>query len=57
MAKAAVEETTTYLLTLELTAEELALLRAMMQNTWADETNVEVSLRETIFNACNKFNL
>lgn len=57
MAKATVEETATYVLTLELNAEELALLRAMMQNTWADETNVEVSLRESIFEACNKFTL
>lgn len=37
-------------LVVTLTPEEARFLKAMMQNTWADEESAEVSMREAIFN-------
>lgn len=56
MPKANVQQTTHYILTLELSPNELVILQAMVQN-WLkseDEPSESAQIRQAIFEACAK---
>lgn len=55
MPKATVQQTTHYILTLELSPNELVILQAMVQNPLkSDEPSEAAQIRRAIFEACSK---